>query len=657
MKSSGSSSFPGKRNLPLTLGPLADLEGHLPGEWWRDLFTSLYLKTDGDVVENLEATRNEVDLLISTTGIRLGDRILDLCCGQGRHVIELAQRGFSSVSGIDRSRYLIRTARKRARKLGLSVSFREGDARFVRVPTGSLDAICMMGNSFGYFESEDDDRQVLQSVQKALCDKGTFAIDISDGEWMRNNFEPRSWEWIDQNQFVCRERTLSADGKRLISREVVTHAERGVIADQFYAERLYSCESIMSLLDEVGFLNVGLHKALKGESTRQQDLGMMAHRLFLTAEAPVKKTISAPMEKFLSVAVALGDPRLPDEVKNNGQFNEEDIDTVNRLKESLGKMPGYHFTYHDNHPTLLEELKSAKADFVFNLCDEGFGNEAMRELHVPAYLELMNIPYSGAGPVCLGTCYDKAMVRALALAHDIPVPLETIIRSGDHLATLPSIFPALLKPALGDSSIGITQKAVVHNANELVSYLGYLREILPNRAILVQEFLNGAEYSVTLIGNIETGLDALPILEVDFSELDVGLPCILGYESKWHPESPYWNKINYLETGADAEVQHMLIQYSSRMFEVMECRDYARFDFRADSNGDIKLLEVNPNPGWCWDGKVNLMAKFAGISYDQLLARILNAARQRLNLDNHADNFSINRMQESKQLEPSSARQ
>ncbi|MBL6941227.1 MAG: methyltransferase domain-containing protein, partial [Rhodospirillales bacterium] len=197
MKPAGT-TFSGKKNSQLTLGPLADLEGHLPREWWRDLFTSLYLKTDGDVVENIEATRKEVDLLISATGIRPGDRILDLCCGQGRHVIELAQRGFSAVSGIDRSPYLIRTARKRARKLGLSVPFREGDARVVRVPAGSLDAVCMMGNSFGYFESEDDDRQVLQSVQKALRDRGTFAIDISDGEWMRNHFEPRSWEWIDQ---------------------------------------------------------------------------------------------------------------------------------------------------------------------------------------------------------------------------------------------------------------------------------------------------------------------------------------------------------------------------------------------------------------------------------------------------------------------------
>jgi D-alanine-D-alanine ligase len=68
------------------------------------------------------------------------------------------------------------------------------------------------------------------------------------------------------------------------------------------------------------------------------------------------------------------------------------------------------------------------------------------------------------------------------------------------------------------------------------------------------------------------------------------------------------------------------------LFERLECRDYARFDFRADSAGRIKLLEVNPNPGWCWDGKLNLMAGYAGIEYAQLLEMILNAAKERVGL-------------------------
>src|SRR5690242_21741718 len=124
------------RNAPVktvgvkTLGPVSDLERHLPSEWWRTLFNSLYLETDGDVVENDRNTVQEIDLLIRSAGLEPNDRILDLCCGQGRHVLELARRGFKYVTGIDRSRYLIRLARKRARQSNLTgVSFHEGDAR------------------------------------------------------------------------------------------------------------------------------------------------------------------------------------------------------------------------------------------------------------------------------------------------------------------------------------------------------------------------------------------------------------------------------------------------------------------------------------------------------------------------------------------------
>src|SRR5258708_11642193 len=87
-----------------TLGPVSDLERHLPTEWWRTLFNSLYLETDGDVVENDRNTEQEIDLLVKSVGLEPNDRILDLCCGQGRHVLELARRGLQNVTPLDPSR-------------------------------------------------------------------------------------------------------------------------------------------------------------------------------------------------------------------------------------------------------------------------------------------------------------------------------------------------------------------------------------------------------------------------------------------------------------------------------------------------------------------------------------------------------------------------
>ena len=621
----------GRRIGARTLGPVSDLERHLPSDWWRTLFNSLYLETDGDVIENDRNTAQEVDLLIRSAGVERNDRILDLCCGQGRHSLELARRGFTRVTGLDRSRYLIRLARKRARQSNLQVSFHEGDARRFRLGDAEFHCVCILGNSFGYFERPEDDLAVLEAVKRALGSGGALVMDLMDGDWMRGNFEPRSWEWVDQNHFVCRERDLAGDGDRLISREVVVHAERGVIADQFYAERLYSKDRLETLLVGAGFANVSFHPLPAPDSSRNQDLGMVAHRLFLTCRAPHRARLLPRRSALIpDVAVILGDPRLPDPVKRDGRCSEEDFETIERLKAALSELPDYRFRFLDNHASLFADLRAGRPHFVLNFCDEGFNNDAFMELHVPALLETLDIPYSGAGPSCLGLCYNKSLVRGIAQSIDVPVPAETYFNSDDLAATIPSVFPALIKPNFGDSSIGIGRDAVVHSWEEAIACLGRLREQLPFCPILIQEFLTGPEYSIGIVGNPGQGYRVLPPLEVDYSRLDPDLPRLLPYELKWVPNSPYWSQISYREARLDEESRRKIADYANILFERLGCRDYARFDFRADAEGEIKLLEVNPNPGWCWDGKLNLMAELAGLRYCDLLRLIIEAAQERV---------------------------
>jgi D-alanine-D-alanine ligase len=535
--------------------------------------------------------------------------------------------------GVDRSRYLIRLAKKRAQSEGLSVAFKEGDARNPRLAENSFDCVAIMGNSFGYFSNKQDDERVLSSVGKILRPSGQLVLDITDGGHMSESFERRSWEWIDEHHFVCRERSISADGERLISREVIVNDETGVIADQFYAERLYTRESIGKLLEKTGFRNIRHHGTAEAVSDRDQDLGMMARRILLTADAPQLPARKARGRvQKIDVTVVMGDPRLPDAVKRNGTFNAEDFDTVRKLKDALSELPNYKFRYLDNHATLERDLSELRTDLVLNLCDEGYNNDPFKELHVPALLDVLGIPYTGANPATLASCYDKGLVRAVAQGLDVPVPLETYVRPGDQGATLPSVFPALLKPNYGDSSQGITKDAVVNNEKSLLDYLERLRAEFPRRPILVQEYLTGPEYGVSLVGNPDQGLRALALLEVDYSRLDPNLPRILGYESKWEPDSPYWTQIRYHEANLPDHIQGQLIEHSARLFERLGCRDYARFDFRADARGEIKLLEVNPNPGWCWDGKLNIMAGFQGMRYTELLSQILAAAEERLGI-------------------------
>jgi D-alanine-D-alanine ligase len=339
---------------------------------------------------------------------------------------------------------------------------------------------------------------------------------------------------------------------------------------------------------------------------------------------------------FPNVTVILGDPQLCDASKINNRFGPTDFEAIRRLKAALQELAGYCFTYLDNHTTLLSDLLASPPSFVLNLCDTGYKNEALCELHVPALLEILRIPYSGAGPTCLGVCYDKALVRAVASAHGVPTPAETFINANVSEVASASVFPALIKPNRGDGSVGITQESVVHNAEAAKSYLTRLHAEFPNQEVLIQEFLSGPEYTIGLIGNPEGELTFLPPLEVDYGGLDPQLPRLLSYESKSDPESPYWTQITYREALLGEPARQRLYGYASLLFQRLGCRDYARFDFRTDASGNIKLLEVNPNPAWCWDGKLNLMAGFAGYSYADFLRLIIEAAQTRIVASGHA---------------------
>lgn len=136
---------------------------------------------------------------------------------------------------------------------------------------------------------------------------------------------------------------------------------------------------------------------------------------------------------------------------------------------------------------------------------------------------------------------------------------------------------------------------------------------------------------VGIIGNPSDSYTVLPIIEEDYSMLPAELPRICGYEAKWCPDSPYW-KIKSVTAELPDETKGLIVEWCLKLFERLECRDYARFDWRLDAGDNPKLLEVNPNPGWCWDGHLAKMAKIAGITYVELLKMILQAAEQRLGL-------------------------
>jgi D-alanine-D-alanine ligase len=615
------------------IGPVKTLEDHVQPDWWERIFNSLYLKTDADVVDDPLITRQEVDTFSKILNLNLEDHILDLCCGHGRHVHELARRGFK-VEGLDRSRHLIQKARAISKKENHSVKFREGDARKLPYGNDTFDVVMIMGNSFGYFETEQDDLRVLNEIARVLKPWGRMLLDVADGEYLEKHFQARSWEWIDNKLFVCRERSLSSDSKRLISREVVTNVNQGVIADQFYAERLYKKEDLLRLLKEASFADAAVYGEIITDSHRNQDLGMMERRIIVTGTVKKDWTPKRSYRKGSKkrIEVIFGDPKRPDFLKPQAVFDDDDFYTISRLKSALSSLSEYEFTYISNHHTIIQDLKriAGKTHIVMNLCDEGFNNDPSKELHIPALLDILNIPYTGASSQCLAFCYDKSLVRGIAKEMKIPVPRAFFIEPDDTTFNLSFCFPVIVKPNLGDSSFGITQESVAYDHEQLINAITIIREKLGyDKPILVEEFLTGKDLSVGIIGNPLTSYNVLPITEEDYSEVPEDLPRVCGYEAKWLPDSPYY-KIKSVQADLSEATEKFITECCMKLFERLDVKDYGRFDWRLDEDGNPRLLEVNPNPGWCWDGHLAKMAGYAGMTYTDLLNAIIQAAEQRI---------------------------
>ncbi len=616
-----------------SIGPVSNLEIHVHPDWWKRIFNPLYLKTDADVISDPNITRNEINLFSEFLKLTPDDKILDLCCGQGRHVIELAKRGFQ-VIGLDRSRFLIQKAKALSKKENLNIKFKEGDARKIPFQFDSYEVVTILGNSFGYFETIHDDLIVLKEVFRILKPSGRILIQIADGQFLKKNYQARSWEWMDKKHFVCRERSLSSDEQRLISREVISNTDKGVIADQFYAERLYTKDEIKDLMTKAGFKDIQYHGELSPNSQRNQDLGMMEQCIIISGKAqkdwaPIKRK---PKQDIKEILVVLGDPNLPDKIKPMSIFDEDDQYTVDQLKTALRSLTDYKFTYLMDHHNFIQDLKkySGKVQLVFNLCDEGYNNDPRKELHVPALLEILDMPFTGSSTQCLAYCYDKSLVRGIAKEMNIPVPEAFFINPDDTTFDLPFDFPVIVKPNFGDSSFGITQNSVAHNLDQLIVAISKIRDTLGyDKPVLVEEFLPDKDISVGIVGNPPGSYVILPIIEEDYSSLPEGYPRICGYEAKWLADSPY-GKITSIPVQLPERTKTLIEECCIKLFERLECRDYARFDWRMDSAGNPKLLEVNPNPGWCWDGHLAKMAAIGGVTYRDLLRDIIQSAEQRI---------------------------
>ena len=197
----------------------------------------------------IENTPAEVDQILKLMKIKPGARVLDLCCGPGRHSLELARRGFK-VTGVDRTRAYLTEARRLALKEKLDIEFVLADMRKFR-RARAFDAAINMFTAFGYFEKPSDDLRVLQHVHASLRPGGVFLMDIMGKERIAKIFNPRTWHREPDGTIILEERWLEKDFSWI--ENLWTLIRKGRMKTFRVAHRLYSAVELKALLRRAGF--------------------------------------------------------------------------------------------------------------------------------------------------------------------------------------------------------------------------------------------------------------------------------------------------------------------------------------------------------------------------------------------------------------------
>ena len=280
----------------------------------------------------------------------------------------------------------------------------------------------------------------------------------------------------------------------------------------------------------------------------------------------------------------------------------------------------------------IKKISGFSPDVILNFVESVEGNSNL-ESYVAGVYDLLEIPYTGNSSVCLGNCLSKLRTKQILQSHGIRSP-KYFIAGINHIPSKEELsikYPAILKLAREDASIGISEFSVVNDYENLTKRLEYLFSTY-NQEVLIEEYIEGRELNVAVLGN-----KILPISEIHFDGLPDDLPKIITYEAKWSPESVYYkNTVPKCPAVLDEKVKQKIEKMAIEAFEALECRDYARVDVRLNAKNIPYVIEVNPNPDISPDAGFVRSAGAAGTSYEELLHKLTGMALKRRQYDTQA---------------------
>jgi D-alanine-D-alanine ligase len=328
-----------------------------------------------------------------------------------------------------------------------------------------------------------------------------------------------------------------------------------------------------------------------------------------------------------SIAVIYNRPQTNPLLNRNEQAAEEgvltEVDAASKALQSLDyKVEIIPLELPLNRA--FEQLAQIKADLIFNLF-EGFGGYPETEYLIAQELESLKFCYTGAPSKALKLALNKASAKKLLHKECIRTPAFQLLDK-ENLKEFNLNFPCIAKPNYEDASHSINSSSVVENQILLEQRVIEISTVYNTKA-LVEEYIDGREFNITIMGNKLP--IPLSISEICFT-LPEGTPKILSYKAKWDIESIYYKGTQpQCPADLDTDTKELIIETAVRTYSVTGCRGYARVDMRMDKNGNIYVLEINPNPDISPDAGASLQAKASGMDYAAFINKIVQLATEK----------------------------
>lgn len=301
---------------------------------------------------------------------------------------------------------------------------------------------------------------------------------------------------------------------------------------------------------------------------------------------------------------------------------------------------GHTVEYFPVDDNIYERLRASKPNLnlIFNLA-EGMSQGLDREAHIPMFCEVLGLPYTGPGPLSSALILNKSRAKEIWRASGVSTADSQIFTTPREILKKSLTFPLIVKPGSEGSGIGIKSNSIVKNNTELrKAVTRVIKEY--HQAALVESYLPGREFTVAIIGN-GNNLTVLPIVEINFAGLPKDAPAIDSYEAKFVYGATGvvpMHQTEFCPADISPDLQSQINHLAKDAYISIGCRDFGRVDLRLDNQRNIYVLEINHPPGLMSDPNESsfftIAGRAAGLSFNQMIGRILDSAIHRLKLSN-----------------------